>query len=122
MIPLEEQLLQELRQSVDIRSPVVDAKESSARLSRLLRRYLGEKYGLRALEATTDQLIDELTRAGMEQRLVEEVAAILRQCDVLKFAGPSAGDPATVQRLYTLIEDILQRNVRTAAPTAGPGA
>ncbi|MGQ9853468.1 MAG: hypothetical protein ACUVTG_08725 [Candidatus Oleimicrobiaceae bacterium] len=122
VIPLEEQLLQELRQWVDIRSPVVDAKESSARLSRLLRRYLGEKYGVRALEATTDQLVDELTRVGVEQRLVEEVGAILRQCDVLKFAGPNAGDPATVQRLYTLVEDILQRNLRTAAPTAGPGA
>jgi hypothetical protein len=118
VVPMEELFLQELRQSIDVRSPVLDAKESSARLSRLLRRYLGEKYAVRALEATTDQVVAELAGAGVEQRLVEETADILQQCDVLKFAGPSVGDPATVQRLYTLVEDILERNLRAGAAGA----
>ncbi|MCR4440082.1 MAG: hypothetical protein QHJ34_12780 [bacterium] len=119
VVPLEEQYLQELPQAVDLRAPALDAKESSARLSRLLRRYLSEKYSVRALEATTDEVIASLKAAGAEERLVEETSEILRQCDVLKFAGPSAGDPATVQRLYTLVEDILQRNLRAPSPAQG---
>lgn len=122
VVPLEEQYLQELPQAVDLRAPVMDAKESSARLSRLLRRYLSAKYGLRALEATTDEVIAALKAAAVEERLVDETSEILRQCDVLKFAGPSTGDPATVHRLYTLIEDILQRNLRAPSPAQGGGA
>ncbi|MDZ7271171.1 MAG: hypothetical protein ONB17_06115 [candidate division KSB1 bacterium] len=118
--PLEEALLQELRQGVNPTSPGMNPREASAFLSRLFRRYLSEKYAFRALEATTDELLTWLNQAGLEQRLVEESSEILRQCDVLKFAGPSAGDPATVQRLYTLVEGILERNLRNG-PTLQSG-
>ncbi len=116
VVPLEEQLLQELRQGVNPTSPTINAKEASSFLSRLFRRYLSEKYGLRALEATTDQVLGWLSQAGLDQRLVDESSEILRQCDVLKFAGPSAGDPATIQRLYTLVEGILEHNLRETSP------
>ena len=110
--PLEETYLQELKNSFDITSPEVSINETIAGVSRLFRRYLAEKYGIVALEATTDEVMASLQEKEVEERISKDASEILKTSDVVKFSGGS-GDKAELQRVYTLVEDILERNLRT---------
>ena len=110
--PLEETYLAELKNSFDIKSTEVSINETIAGVSRLFRRYLAEKYDIIALEATTDEVMTSLQEKEVEERILKDASEILKTSDVVKFSGGS-GDKAELQRIYTLIEDILERNLRT---------
>jgi hypothetical protein len=110
VVPPEDQFLQELKSSFDINSAEVDIKESTSGLSRLYRRYLAEKYSIKALEATSTEVLAALQHQNLEERMLRETEEILTKCDLTKFAG-SSGDLSELQRIYTLTEDILRRNV-----------
>ena len=60
VVPLEEEYLTLLRESVDVNSPELDFKESFASMSKTLRKYLSQKYKIPAMELTSDQLISDL--------------------------------------------------------------
>lgn len=106
-IPVEEKYFSELGQKVDIQKG--DISESFSVLSKIFRRYLSERYGISALEITSREIINELKTSTVTEKMLEEVEELLNSCDVAKFSG-GFSERASLQRAYTLFEDILSRN------------
>ena len=107
-VVLEERYLADLKSSIDLDSP--DLKDSFSDLSRLCRRYLAEKYSIRTMEVTTDEILQGLREVELEERLVSDVEDILKICDLAKFAA-GEGSKADLERAYTKLESILEKNL-----------
>ena len=103
--PLEESYLELLRNEVNLEHP--DLREDFAALSRLLRRYLTERFQIRALEGATDELVSDLTETELEEHQAASTKEILTRCDEIKFSGME-GKLEELNRYYTLLEGILQ--------------
>ena len=76
----------------------------------ILARYLRERVGYPAAEATPDEVRRFLRRHGASRAVADQVAAVLRSCDTARFASPviAAGpDRAVVARLIDTLEDDL---------------
>jgi hypothetical protein len=107
--PVESHFLEDLRIQVDLNKP--NLHEDFSTLSKLLRRYLSEKFSLRALELTTDKLLDLLEETAMEENQIGSVEEILERSDEIKFSGIQ-GTQEELTRFYTLFEGILENLLR----------
>jgi hypothetical protein len=107
--PPEDKYLEELSQGVDLKSH--NAGEAFSALSKILRRYLSERYHIPALEVTTHEITSELSKLAVSEKIIEQVQEALQSCDVAKFSGGQA-ESGALDRAYTLVEDILNRNKR----------
>lgn len=56
------------------------------RLSEIFRRYLEKRYGIKALERTTWEIIVEFGQLGLPNEEERTIAAFLDDCDLVKFA------------------------------------
>lgn len=112
--PLEEKYLQELKSRFDLSRP--DLKGDFSRLSRLLRRYLTERYSLAALNATAEELSEELVAAGLESNQVAVLTEILNRSEAITFSG-TAGALEEINRFYTQIEGLFLAGLRTSNGT-----
>jgi S-adenosylmethionine:tRNA-ribosyltransferase-isomerase (queuine synthetase) len=83
-------------------------------LSRLLRRYLAEKFGIPALEMTTSELVEALNQQEIEEDQIEKFRALLENADVVKFSGQSA-EPARLTEWYSVVEAWLERELQKHA-------
>ncbi len=101
--PVEELYLATLKEQIPLDRNDLDIGEALSRLSKLVRKYWAEKYGMPGLEATTAQFLAGLKTQKMEERVTREVQEILETADVAKFSGTNADRP-TLERLYTLFE------------------
>jgi hypothetical protein len=110
--PLEEEFLEELKNTVDINT--TDLKEAFVALSRLMRRYLSRRYEIPALGISTDEVVEAFRKVASSEEQSSQVDEILHTCDLFKFSG-EAGDPARLARTYALTENFLQMNRRTDA-------
>lgn len=79
-----------------------------------IRAYLGRRFGFHGLESTTDEIAEELGRAGSLTIEPHDAVGFLGQCDLVKFARASLADEAS----HALIEDALALVERTR-PAAG---
>lgn len=61
-------------------------KEYHIAVSEALRRYVGERYRIHALEMTTWEIVDRLERVGVGEDFRSDVRAVLDACDLVKFA------------------------------------
>lgn len=82
-------------------------------LSDALREYLGARFGFEGLESTTDEILDHLrtTRLGPDLS-VHEVASLLQNTDLVKFAKAPFDDEASKALLSSAY-----RIVRATAPS-----
>ena len=110
VVPLEDEFLTMLQESTNISSPELEFKESFATMSKILRKYLSQKYQIAALELTSDKLVHVLKENQLDESVVNSVEEILSLCDLAKFAG-SEGERKDLDRVYTLIEEILEKNL-----------
>lgn len=62
-----------------------DPKEYYTKLTDTLRRYIEERYGFSAMEMTSAEIIDSLTRLGDQQSL-DELRQLFTTADLVKFA------------------------------------
>jgi hypothetical protein len=108
---VEETFLEELRESVDLKG--ADRRESFAALSKLFRRYLSEKYDIPALEATTQQLLETLSREELDDDLIRRCETLFNKADVVKFSGQDAAQ-AELEEAYTTVETILESHLTKA--------
>lgn len=106
-IPIEVDYLREIKEKVDTKN--ADIVESFSTLSKLFRRYLSERYHVPALEFTSQEIGNELHKMGISEQIVEQTNEVLQTCDVAKFSGGDI-ELEALQRGYTLVEDILNRN------------
>lgn len=112
--PMEIKYLDELRKNWDLSN--LNLREDFSALSRLLRRFLTEKFKIRAMEATTDELIEELRSTAMQENQIQSVSDILTRTDEIKFSG-TKGRQEEFTRFYTLIEGMLEIFLRTSETT-----
>jgi len=63
-----------------------ETKAYQAALTRLLREYLQYRYGIRALEMTTDEIRSELERQAISRELGAQLHELLQTVDLVKFA------------------------------------
>lgn len=113
MAPIEEDYLKQLKASIPINNPDLNLKQGYSQLSVLLKKYLSEKYGLSATTAISEEIIQGLKQNDVPESLINNTQEILNKTDIIKFSG-SDGERAELERLYTLYEDMLDRNLSEA--------
>lgn len=76
-------------------------------ISEIIRRYIGERYYIIAIEMTTSQLLDAMKDADIEQETIGSVEDFLVRCDMVKFAKyiPVADEhDVVIQSAFDIIE------------------
>ncbi|MFQ5825482.1 MAG: BatD family protein [bacterium] len=106
-IPIEEKYLSELKEKVILQKNEI--QESFSNLSKIIRKYLSERYQISALEITTQEILTDLKKIAVSERIIEAAEELLNSCDVAKFSGGQV-ERSGLERAYTLFEDILDRN------------
>jgi len=105
---MEEKYLDELKDKVDLKNS--DKNEPFTLLTNFFRKYLSEKYGISALEATTDELLNMLSSEKLNEGLVRKSKILFSKADVVKFSGKEATQ-ADLDEAYTTVETILETNL-----------
>ena len=109
--PIDELYWEELRASIDPNDYSLDGGQAVAKMSRLLRRFLHEKYGAPGLEATSSELYRFLYEQKFEDRFINEVRDLLSAADLIKFSGRSV-ERHEVMLTQSRIETILVSSLR----------
>ena len=107
VIPIEERFLSVLKQNVKLQTPA--SVESFSNLSKVFKKYLSERYQIPTLEVTTQEIVNELKKNAFSEQIINQTEEILKACDVAKFSGGHL-EQGDLERIYTLVEDILERN------------
>ncbi len=92
------------------------------RVSDIMRRYLGDRYGFDGLESTTREMLGELRATTPRISMLDEIERFLRQADLVKFARLT---PSEVECSTALgeAEQIVERTVPELLPVgAAPAA
>jgi hypothetical protein len=113
-VPLEKEYLKELKESVTLDSPDLNTKEAFSNVSLILRKYLATKYEFGATHAITDEIISTLKQNDVSESLINNTQEVLSKCDMVKFSG-GEGEKSDLERVYTLVEDILNENLKQSA-------
>jgi len=111
--PLEQKFLEELKNTIDINT--TELKEAFATLSRLLRRYLNQRFSIPSQGISTQEAVEAFRQATAAAGLASDeqtthIEEVLQTCDLFKFSG-EAGEPARLARVYALTENFLQLNL-----------
>ena len=104
-IPVEQKILDEL-ESIDLNESDPDTGAVLSTISRLLRRYLVQKYGVPGPESTSGEVIAALETAQAEPRVLQHVRDVLTTSDMIRFSGRQA-DRHEIDRIYTLVEHFI---------------
>jgi hypothetical protein len=89
-------------------------------LSEIVRDYLGTRFEFLALEMTTEELIDQLSRRAPRGLVLGEIAGWLGGCDLVKFAKLVPGDHEARGALETAIR-IVESTRPRPEPQVGEG-
>lgn len=89
------------------------------RVSDVVRRYLGDRYGFDGLESTTREMLGELRRATPRIVVLDEIERFLRQADLVKFARLTPTEPECATALQEA-QVIVERTVPPPMPTGAP--
>ena len=89
------------------------------RVSDVVRRYLGDRYGFDGLESTTREMLGELRATTPRIVVLDEIERFLRQADLVKFARLT---PTELECSTALAEaeQIVQRTLPTPLPVGAP--
>ena len=85
------------------------------RVSDIVRRYLGDRYGFDGLESTTREMLGELRATTPRISLLDEIERFLRQADLVKFARLTPSELECSTALGEA-EQIVERTVPAAMP------
>lgn len=97
-------------------------QEHFFRLSRIVREYVERRYGIMALERTTPELEIELDRDGasMPAAAKPRLLALLKVCDMVKFAGREPSRIQADEALRSALDFVEITRLKTA-PEEGAG-
>jgi hypothetical protein len=91
--------------------------EHDDRVSDTVRRYLGALYGFDGIESTTDEVLQHLRRAAGRMPQLDEVTAMLRDCDLVKFAKVTP-TPEDCRELWQRAERLVRETMPPVAVQA----
>jgi hypothetical protein len=89
------------------------------RVSDIVRRYLGDRYGFDGLESTTREMLGELRRTTPRIVVLDEIERFMRQADLVKFARLTPTEPECIAALADA-NVIVERTVPPPMPVAAP--
>lgn len=102
-----------------------EQKAFYSRLADILRAYVGERYGVEAMESTTYELSAALEETTAPKRIVGATRTMLEEADLVKFAklqvDPSACD-AAIDAALKLVDEAEAAVAAEATPTPPSGA
>ncbi len=87
-----------------------DVKEHYSLLTSILREYLERRYGIRALEQTSDEILDQLRLQRLSLSLLEDTQQLLSVADLIKFAKADPGidiHAATIERVRSFVKQTM---------------
>lgn len=61
-------------------------KQYHIRITDIIRKYIENAFGINALEMTSDEIIDEVKKVGINSELINQLNDILKVADLVKFA------------------------------------
>ena len=93
----------------------MDGKAFYFSLSNILRAYIQARYTINALEMTTEELLPKIDVLDLNKEMHQELKALLRSTDPVKFAGVPAAVSKMREHLYFVRNFIVQ----TASPDQG---
>ncbi len=94
-------------------------KEYYSELTDILRTYIEERYAVRAMEQTTDELLSAIRLTSMPPTCREQLSQILRLADMVKFAKWKALPAENEQAMATAMQLVQQTaDTRPDAPLA----
>ncbi|HEY6081266.1 MAG TPA: hypothetical protein VIW29_20770 [Polyangiaceae bacterium] len=91
------------------------------RVSDIVRRYLGDRYGFDGLECTTREMLGELRATTPRIAVLSEIERFLRQADLVKFARLTPSEPECATALAEA-EQIVTSTLPPPTLTASTGA
>ena len=83
-------------------------KEYYSALTDILRTYIDGRFGVGAMEMTTDEIIDAIKDLGLSQKLSMDVLSLLRDADLVKFAKAmpeAAENESAFSKVYYFVEE-----------------
>jgi len=90
------------------------------RVSDVIRRYLGDRYGFDGLESTTREAITALRAVSPYINELGEIETVLRDADLVKFARLTPSESECMAALMRS-EDIVHKTMPHLPLAAGPG-
>ena len=115
VIPPHEAALRLLETLSDIEN--MDGKAFYFSLSAILRTYIGDRYGINALEMTTEELLPRLDPLDITKDRLTELKTLIRSADPVKFAGV----PAAVGKMRQDLDSVKNFISQTAEMPAQAG-
>lgn len=88
-----------------------EVKEHYTTLTSILREYLERRYGIRALEQTSDEILDQLRLQNLDISLLTDTEQLLSISDMIKFAKADPGidiHAATIERVRHFVKQTMQ--------------
>ena len=98
-----------------LRSGRVSSEEPRAilgELSEILREYLGSRFRFHALDMTSTELLDALTRLDLRGVTAQELRDFTETSDLVKFGGMPA-PPEELERLLGFVREVVDRTMQT---------
>jgi hypothetical protein len=100
-------------------------KQYYSEATEILRRYIERRFGLMALEETTDEILAGLRLQRLGDGVVAETEKILRRADLVKFAKYQPGIPEH-EEMMTVVRDVVDKTkvvqMAPVQPHDGKGA
>jgi hypothetical protein len=99
-------------------------KEYYSELTDIIRRYLENRYHVRALEQTTDEIMDAITLFNIPSPVSGELGSLLRMADLVKFAKfvPGVSDhEGSMARAYDFVDRTMVVPANSAGVETGQG-
>lgn len=105
-------------------------KQYYSGLSDILRTYIAGRYGIGAMEMTTDEIVDAIKDIEMPKKNAMDLVAVLRGSDLVKFAKAmpdAAENEEAYQKAYWFVEETKPVEIEVGAddedvPTTDPDA
>lgn len=88
-----------------------EVKEHYTLLTSILREYLERRYSIRALEQTSDEILDQLRLQQLSPLLLADTRELLSVSDLIKFAKADPGidiHAATIERVRNFVKQTMQ--------------
>ena len=83
-------------------------KEYYSALTDILRTYIDGRFGVGAMEMTTDEIIEAIKSLDLSQKLAMDVLNLLRDADLVKFAKAmpeAAENESAFSKVYYFVEE-----------------
>ena len=83
-------------------------KQYYSGLSDILRTYIAGRYGVGAMEMTTDEIVDAMKEIDLPQKSAMDLVAVLRDSDLVKFAKAmpdAAENEDAYNKAYYFVEE-----------------